>query len=166
MTYWLLIPFLGLIALFQSTLVPLFAIGGLKIDLPLMIIVSWGLLSAPGDAAIWGFIIGIFLDVFSGLPFGTTAIAMTAIGLLMGLAQSALFRSNLILPPASAVIATFAYDLLILAIVYTLGWPVNWNDQLIRVILPTSILNGLTLPITYFPLQRLHHRLNPQVEWG
>jgi rod shape-determining protein MreD len=106
MTYWLLVPLLGLIAILQATLVPLINLGGLKLDLPLLIIVSWGLLGTPGDAAIWGFITGLFLDLLSGLPFGTTAFAMTAVGLLLGVTQSALFRSNVILPPISAAIAT------------------------------------------------------------
>lgn len=165
MTYWLLIPLLGIIAVLQVTFVPLVNINGLKIDLPLLMVVAWGLLSLPGEAAVWGFIAGIFLDLFSGLPFGLQTIALTCIGLLMGLAQTTIFRSNVILPPAAVLFATIAYHVLMLAILSTLGWQIAWSDHLLRVTLPSAVLNMVAFPITYFPLQVLHRRLRPQVEW-
>ena len=165
MTLWVLIPFLGLVAVLQATIVPLVAIAGFKIDLPLLLVVAWGLLSLPGEAAVWGFIAGIFLDLTSGLPFGTQTIALTSIGLLMGLAQTTIFHSNIILPPAAVMLATLGYHVIILGILSTIGWQIPWNDYLLRVTLPTAILNTIALPITYFPLQRLNRRLRPQVEW-
>lgn len=165
MSNWLLIPLLGIIAVLQVTFVPLVNISGFKIDLPLLTVVAWGLLSLPGEAAVWGFIAGIFLDLFSGLPFGLQTIALTCIGLLMGLAQTTIFRSNVILPPAAVLFATVAYHVLMLAILSTLGWQIAWSDYLLRVTLPSAVLNTVAFPITYFPLQRLHRRLRPQVEW-
>jgi rod shape-determining protein MreD len=165
MSYWFIVPVLGLSAFLQATLVPLLAIGGWKVDLPLLVIVSWGLLSVPGEAGLWGFIAGIFLDLFSGLPFGTQTLALTSIGLLMGLTQTTIFTTNVILPPAAILIATIAYDVLILAIISTVGTPVQWNDYLLYRILPTAILNTIALPLIYFPLLRLHRRLYPQIEW-
>ncbi len=156
---------LALAAILQATFVPLVTIGGFKVDLPLLIVVSWGLLGAPGQAAVWGLIAGLFLDLLSGLPFGTQTFALTSIGLLLGLTQTTIFRTNLLLPPAAAFVATFAYDLVVLAVLSTLGWTIPWNDYALRVILPTAILNTIALPIVYFPLQRLYHLWNPRVEW-
>ncbi len=144
---------------------PLLAIGGWKIDLPLLIIVSWGLLSVPGEAGLWGFIAGVFLDLLSGLPFGTQTLALTSIGLLMGLTQTTIFTTNVILPPAAILMATIGYDVLILAIVSTLGAPIQWNDYVIYRILPTAILNTFALPLVYFPLLRLRRQVYPQIEW-
>lgn len=165
MSYWFIVPALAVSAFLQATLVPHLAIGGWKIDLPLLVIVSWGLLSIPGEAGLWGFIAGVFLDLFSGLPFGTQTLALTSIGLLMGLTQTTIFSTNVILPPAAILIATLAYDVLILAVVSTVGTPVQWNDYLIYRILPTAILNTLALPLVYFPLLRLHRYVYPQIEW-
>jgi cell shape-determining protein MreD len=53
-----------------------------------------------------------------------------------------------------------------LAILSTLGWQIAWNDYLLRVTLPTAVLNTVAFPLAYFPLQRLYRRLRPQVEWG
>ncbi len=165
MTYWLVVPFLALVAVLQTTVVPLVTIVGYKVDLPLLVIVTWGLLSAPGEAAIWGFIAGLFLDLTSGLPFGTQTIALTGTGLLMSLAQTTIFRSNVILPPAATALATVGYDVLILAILNTMGWQIAWSDYMLYIVLPTALLNTATLPIAYFPLQRLYRRLRPRVEW-
>lgn len=165
MSLWFLIPLLGLTAVAQTTLVPLISIGGLKMDLPLMVVVAWGLTSLPGDAAVWGFIAGVFLDLFSGMPFGTQTFALTIIGLLLGLVQTTIFRSNVILPPVAMALATLAYNVLVLAVLSTLGWQIAWGNYLARVTLPTALLNTITLPIAYFPLQRLYRHLRPQVEW-
>ncbi len=165
MSYWIIVPALGLSAFLQATLMPLLAIGGGKIDLPLLVVVSWGLLSLPGEAALWGFVAGIFLDLLSGLPFGTQTLALTAIGLLMGLTQTTIFTTNVILPPAAILVATLAYDVLILAMMSTLGTPVQWNDYLIFRILPTALFNTLALPLVYFPLLRLHRHAYPRIEW-
>ncbi len=165
MIYWFVVPALALAAILQATFVPLLAIGGFKVDLPLLIVVAWGLLGAPGQAAVWGLLAGLFLDLLSGLPFGTQTLALTSIGLLLGLTQTTIFRTNLILPPAAAFAATFAYNIVILAILNTLGWAIQWDDYALRVILPTAILNMLALPLVYFPLQRLYHRWYPRVEW-
>ncbi len=165
MFYWVLIPALALAAIVQATIVPLLAIGGFKVDLPLLIVVSWGLLGAPGQAAVWGMLAGLFLDLLSGLPFGTQTFALASIGLLLGLTQTTIFHTNLILPPAAAFAATFAYNIIVLAVLSTLGWVIQWDEYVLRVMLPTAILNTIALPLVYFPLQRLYHRINPQVEW-
>ncbi len=165
MVYWVLVPALAFAAVLQVTLVPLLAIGGFKVDLPLLIVVSWGLLGAPGQAAVWGLTAGLFLDLLSGLPFGTQTFALASIGLLLGLTQTTIFQTNLILPPAAMFAATFAYNIIILAVLSTLGWAIQWDEYALRVILPTAILNTIALPAVYFPLQRLYHRTNPQVEW-
>ncbi len=165
MTPWLLIPFFAIVSVVQTSVMPMVSIAGLKPDLALLIVVAWGLISVPGEAAVWGFCAGVFLDLASGLPFGTQTLALTGVGLLLSLAQTNIFRSNLLLPPAAMMIATFIDNLIILGILSTLGWQINWGDYLTWITLPTALINTLVLPLAYFPLQRLQRRLHPQVEW-
>ncbi len=164
MTLWLLIPLLALATLFQVTLMPTLPFIGYKLDLPLILIVAWGLLAPFGEAAEWGFIVGIFLDLASGLPFGIHMLALTTVGLLMGVGQTAFFRGNLIAPPVAMILATLLYHLVILGILALLNWDIVWNDYLIYVTLPTAILNAFALPFVYVPLQRLQRRLRPRLE--
>ena len=94
MPLWIAIPFVLLAALCQATFLPLVNIQGYKIDFALVLVVAWGLLGKAGEAAVWGFVAGIFLDLTSSLPFGSHTIALTGIGLLIQYAQSNSIRDN------------------------------------------------------------------------
>jgi rod shape-determining protein MreD len=165
MTLWLLVPMLALVAILQVAWLPLIPIFGFKIDLALAVVVSWGLIGPVGQAAQWGFIVGIFLDLASGLPFGIHMLTLTAIGLLIGLGQTTFFRGNLIAPPLLMFAAVFFDHILILAILSLFNWQIEWSDYLLRVTLPTSILNMFIAPLVYLPLQFLQRRLYPQMEF-
>jgi rod shape-determining protein MreD len=152
MSLWLLIPFLLFVAIVQTSLVPLAPVLGLKIDLPLIVIVAQGLVGSAGSAAQWGFIVGLFLDLASGLPFGIHALALTGIGVLMDLGQAIYFRGNLLAPPVAIVSATIVYQVLILAVLSLSTAALPWGDYLLRIVLPTALLNTLAFPFVYFPM--------------
>lgn len=167
MSFWILIPLLALFAIIQIAWLPLIPIFGFKPDVPLILVVAWGLLGPLGQAAQWGFIVGIFLDLASGLPFGIHTLTLTLIGLGVGLAQRAFFSGNLIAPPVTMILATLLDHLLILGILALLNWQINWGDYLLRRTLPTAILNTLAIPFVFFPLQFLQRRFaeRPRVEF-
>ena len=164
MTLWLLVPLLLLVSIIQVTVLPLVSIAGYKIDLALMLVVAQSLVGTPGTASQWGFIVGIFLDLASGLPFGIHALTLTAIGVLMDLGEDAFFRGNVLAPPIAMISATFVYNILILAILSLMNWSINWGDYLVRIILPSAVLNTVAMPMTYFPLQWLQRRIRPRLE--
>ncbi len=165
MSPWFLIPFFALVAVVQTAVLPWVAVAGYKVDLGVVIVVSWGLVSLPGEAAAWGLVAGLFLDLMSGLPFGTQTLALTVVGVLMGLVQLVIFRDNLLLPPTATFAATIVYYVLILTVLTTLGWPVEWEEYLLRIALPAAILNTAVLPLIYFPLAGLYRFWHPQVDW-
>ncbi len=165
MPAWILIPLLGIVAVVQVAWLPLIPIFGFKIDLALIVVVTWGLVGPIGQAAQWGFIVGLFLDLASGLPFGIHTLTLTTVGLLVGLGQTTFFRGNLIAPPAMMFVATIFYNVFVLAILSLLNWDINWTDYLFRVILPTSLLNTVVGPLAYFPLQWLQQKLYPGLEF-
>lgn len=161
MNLWILIPFFFLVAIAQAVWIPLFSIAGFRVDLALVLVVAWGLGSPAGEAAVWGFIAGIFLDLLSGLPLGTQTIALTAIGWLMGLAPLNVFQENVLLPPAAMIVATLVYDLFVLGILAVLNTSIAWSDYLLRVTLPSAILNTIAFPFIYLPMQWFTRRRRP-----
>lgn len=165
MPAWILIPLLGIVAIVQVAWLPLIPIFGFKIDLALIVVVTWGLVGPIGQAAQWGFVVGLCLDLASGLPFGIHTLTLTVVGLLVGLGQTTFFRGNLIAPPAMMLAATFFYNVFVLAILSLLNWNISWTDYLLRVILPSSILNTVVGPLAYFPLQWLQQKLYPGLEF-
>jgi rod shape-determining protein MreD len=165
MSYWILIPILFLVAVFQTTLLPLVPIFGFTIDFALVLVIGWGLLGPAWEAAQWGFIVGIFLDVASGLPFGAHALALTLIGLAMSAAQLVFFRGNLATPPFAGMLGTLAYNLILLGVLSLAGRTIEWNEYVFRITLPTALLNTLVLTLLYFPLQWIARHVNPQLEF-
>lgn len=159
MTIYLVVPLLAIIALLQSTIVPHLAIWGVFADLPLLVVVSWGLLGGPREGILWGFIAGFAVDLLSGAPFGAATLAMMAVGFLSGLGEAAVFRGHIALPLLIMFLATFLYDLIFLLVVRMSGTPVAWVDSLFRLILPSAILNVVLTPVIFLLVRWLHTRL-------
>lgn len=142
----------------QSTVIPHLAIGWVKPDLMLLVVISWSILRGTREGIVWGLVGGIALDLLSGAPFGVFALAMALVSLLTGLGEINVFRTNVALPLATISLATIAYNLVSLFLLQASGWPIDWGDSLLRIILPTTILNALLMPLVYRSLRWLHRR--------
>jgi rod shape-determining protein MreD len=158
-TIYLVIPLLLAIALLQATIVPHLAIWGVFPDLPLIIVASWGLLRGPREGLTWGFVAGIAIDLFAGAPFGAATLSLTVIGLLSGLGATSALRTRLILPMAFVFLATLLYDVLFLLMVQISGQFVPWVENVLRIILPSAVLNALLTPVFIELLRIIHQRL-------
>ncbi|MBI5650978.1 MAG: rod shape-determining protein MreD [Chloroflexi bacterium] len=165
MSYWFLIPFLFFIAIIQATLLPPAPWFGLRVDVPLVLVIAWGMVGPAWQAARWGFILGIFLDLTSGMPFGAQTLALTSIGLALGAGQAIFFRGNIIAPPIATLFGTLVYHLALLAILALTKQPAQWDEVMLRVTLPAALLNTLALPLVYLPLRWFAQRLYPQMDF-
>ena len=152
MSLWLLIPLLAIAAIIQSTLVPDLLIAGFKLDFTLMLVLSRGLTAQDGKAFGWGLGLGVFLDLASGLPFGSLTLALTIIGALTSLEIVDGLRGNLIFAPAAMIVATLVEHVIVLTLLALTNHTVEWSDYLISVTLPSAILNTFFLPVVYFPV--------------
>ena len=158
MTIYLVVPLLVTVAILQSTLVSHFRIWGVFADLPLLVVVSWGLLRGPREGLIWGFIAGVTVDLFSGAPFGAATFGLMAAGFISGLGQSTVFRSQLLLPLLAVLLATIVYDILFMIVVWISGNPVSWLDSLFRLVLPSAVLNAVLTPVVFVIMRWLNTR--------
>ena len=166
MTIYLIVPLLAIVAILQSTLVSHFRIWGVFADLPLLVVVSWGLLRGSREGLIWGFIAGLAVDLFSGAPFGAATFGLMAAGSLSGLGQSTVFRSQLFLPLIAVLLATVVYDMLFLLVVWISGYPVSWLDSLFRLVLPSAALNAALTPVVFVIMRWLNTRFGrEEMEW-
>jgi rod shape-determining protein MreD len=164
MPLWILVPLLAFVATIQITLLTPLPLVGVKPELALMLVVTWAMLAPLGEAAVWGFILGVFLDLASGMPFGMHTLVLTLLGWLIGWAQTTFFRGNLLAPPLAMLLATFAYHVVLLALLSLFNTPIDWLAYLGRVTLPAALVHTLGLPLLYFPLQRLARWRYPQMQ--
>ncbi|MBI4670392.1 MAG: rod shape-determining protein MreD [Chloroflexi bacterium] len=165
MSPYLVVPLLALVAVAQTTLAPILLPGPVRPDLMLMLVVGWGVVHGSGQATLWGFGGGIFLDLFSGTPFGLHALSLGAIGFLADTLQTNFFRSNILIPLATILVATLMVDIGQAAAMQTLGYTINWAFYIFNVVIPTAILNTALMPLMYWVLRRLDRVVRPRLTW-
>jgi len=165
-TVYLVVPLLFIVALVQSTIVPHLSIWGVFADLPLLFVVSWSLLRGSREGAVWGFVAGVAVDLFSGAPFGAATLSLIVAGLLGGLGQATVYRTHLVLPVIVMFLATIVYDLLFLLIVQISGQSADWLGSLFRLILPSAMLNAVLTPPIFLTMRWFYNRFGrEEMEW-
>lgn len=158
MNVYATILLLSAVAIVQTTAMPHLTIMGVKPDLILLMVISWSLLRGAQEGVIWALVGGMGLDLLSGDPFGTSTVALVALSLLAGVGELSVFRTHLALPLIAALIATLAYDLFFLLLLYAEGRSIAWADSLIKVVLPSTLFNVLLAPFVYKALYWLHRK--------
>lgn len=165
MSPYLVVPLLILVALVQTTILPMFFPGAVRPDLMLMLVVGWGVVHGNGQATLLGFGGGIILDLLSATPFGLYALTLGAIGFLADALQTTFFRSNIFIPLATIFVATLMVYIGQAAALQTLGYALNWTVYIFNVVLPTAILNTALMPFMYWGLRRLDRVVRPRLTW-
>ncbi len=165
MSPYLLIPLFTLIAAVQAALVPLLPTGEARPDLFLLLVVGWGIVHGGGEATLLGLAGGLFLDLLSSAPFGIQTLGLTAVGLLADLMETNFFRSNLLVTLATIFGATLLFHVMEAAAMQTLGYPIDWQPYLLRVVLPTAVFNTALMPFVYALLRRIEGRTRPRLTW-
>lgn len=155
MPLYLVAPILAVLAVLQSTLVPLLPLGNLRPDLILVVVLGWGAVSNSRDAVAWGLVGGLALDILTGLPFGLHAVTLGVVGLIADLLGVDFFRSNIVTPLITAFIATMLYYAMALALLQVSGRAVDWPVWMARIVLPAALVNTLLMPFALLLLQRL-----------
>lgn len=162
MTIYLVIPLMLFAALLQVALIPHLSLWGVFADLPLLLVLSWGLLRGSRQGALWGFVAGLFVDFFSGGPFGAATLSLMAAGALSGLGQTIVFRHYLLMTPLVAVLGTLVYDLLFLLVLAATGHTVIWLETAVRIVFPSAVLNACLILIVLGFTRLLHLRFGQE----
>jgi rod shape-determining protein MreD len=158
------IMLLGLVAILKSTLMPHLRVLGGAPDLMLMMVASWALLAPHTEAFFWAFVGGVAQDLLSGVPLGTSSLALLVVALLANMLQAQLYRSNVVIPLFVTLVGSVVFYLVVMGVLTLTGHAVDWIYTLLNIAAPTVILNLiLALPI-FVVMTRLYERLNPRLE--
>jgi rod shape-determining protein MreD len=165
-TLYLVLPLVVVVAVLQTTVLSHLTVWGVFVDLPLLIVVSWSLAQGPREGMVWGFVVGIAVDLFSGAPFGAATLSLMAASGLAALGRRSVFAARVVFPVVIAFLATILYDLSFLSIVWVSGRPVSWLDSLFRIILPSAALNAVLMPAVFAAMRVLSSRFSQEeMEW-
>jgi rod shape-determining protein MreD len=157
-TIYLVIPLLVVVAVLQTTVVSHLTIWGVFADLPLLLVVSWGLLRGTREGMVWGFVGGLVVDLLSAAPFGAASLSLLAVGFLSGLGKATVFRAHVALPLVTVFLATIVYDLIFLFVLQISGQTVTWLSSLFRIALPSAALNAVLTPVVFGMMRWLYTR--------
>lgn len=161
MAYLIGFPLLLALTIVQSTImVHLHLLNG-RPDLVLLAVVSWSLVGRAEEAMIWGVVGGLLLDLLSGYPLGSSALALVLIAFLVSLAEGRLWEVNLVLPLGVMLAASLVYHVLSLLTLPFLGRQIDLLFAAGRVILPSTFLNMLLALPAFQLAQALRNRLYP-----
>jgi rod shape-determining protein MreD len=160
------VPLLTLLALLQVTAGHRVSVMAVQPDLMLLVVIAWGLLCGSRQGVIWGFVGGFSLSLFSGAPLGVSALALMAVGALTGLGRARVYRAQLLLPVLATLVTSALHGLLWLLLLYVSGHQVAWLDTIVRVTLPSMVLNSILIVPVYALLRWLHRRLGrEELDW-
>jgi cell shape-determining protein MreD len=102
---------------------------------------------------------GFLLGLVDGAPLGTAIIAMAPLALLQDVRGSQLREGGLTLAVIFVVIMTVVYHIVYLLMFTMRGEAASWPQAMTRVVIPTVLLNAVTLVPCYWVLSLFSHEL-------
>lgn len=134
-----------------------------------LLVVAVCLIEGLYDAIMWAFIGGLMLDLMSGpvLPIGSNALTLVLVALLSSLGQANPFHNRIVVPLVTVFIATIFYNMMIMLLGVILSHPEAIIDNILRVAVPSAILNAILMPVVYSSVLWLSERVGRRVriEW-
>jgi rod shape-determining protein MreD len=149
------------LALAQSALLP--RLGGLTLNLLLLLTICHALLAGPASAARWAFYGGLSLDICAGSTLGSHVLALLAATLLPALMLVRLSRRNWLLPILGVALGTVAYYVLLGLITTLLVAPVDPRAYGVVVALPGVFLAVIPALPLFLALRWLEVRRRGEV---
>jgi rod shape-determining protein MreD len=146
--------FLVLMALLQTTVLPMGHFIGITPDLVLVSLLLWSTSREPREGLAWAFGIGIFLDLLTISPLGSTALALLPVAVTGWLGRSRFFQSGLLFPLLITMAATLTHSLALLLLAPLTGNHLNVIAAM-RLALLGALLNAVVVPPLYLIVQIL-----------
>ena len=146
-------------ALVQCTVVPVFGVGGVVPDLPIVLTVLLALRFGPEAGCLTGFALGLAQDAVAGGPLGLHALSKALIGFAAGDLPRWILIRRPIVPVALAILATVVDGLARFALLQAFHYPAPLGELFTRVIVPQAGYNGvLAIAALAWPVGRLLRR--------
>jgi len=141
----------------QTSVIPSFAIAGIRPALVLMSSITLATVSDDARALYWAFVGGLLVDLLSATPLGVNALIFTLIVYVVGGQGRRFDRANLLFPVAAGAAATLLYyPALVIALQFQ-GFDIDWGRQ-VWGRLPRAVAVNAGATILIYPAVRLVER--------
>ena len=154
-------------AVLQVTLAPRLELFGAFPNFVLLAVAGWTLVRGAGPGIRWAIAGGLLLDLLAPGPLGVHALALAVATYGTGFLKRSFEPDPVLLPAASAALATVAYNLVLIAVSELLGNPVAFLPALQAWVAPSALYDAALLPPLLLWLRRLDRAVPEQVaiEW-
>ena len=153
-------PFLLLLAVLQTAVMPLFPILGSVPQLLFLVALAWGSLRGVNEGVVWAFVAGACQDLFSTIPMGVSSLAFMAAVFVAVMAAQVIPQNRFFLPLLQGAVGTFVflgvYFLLLTVMGYGLGLATAVSFT------PLVILHSILILPIYWLLNSLINTLQPR----
>jgi rod shape-determining protein MreD len=139
--------------LLQTTIFAEINLLGAKPELMYLITIAFGMLEGPASGAITGFVGGMAQDFLLDAPKGITALTLTLLGYVIGMARQFIVSPSPVLPVVLVALGTFAGVVFYGVVSFLLGQLDSTWLYLLRVAVLSAIYNAILTPLV-FPIMR------------
>jgi rod shape-determining protein MreD len=155
------IPLLAFLAVLQSTILSHIRLLDGRPDAVLIAVVGWSIAGRTNQAMVWGLIGGAFLDLYSGVPFGSTSVALVIVAYLVSFPEGRFWESHVVMPLGIMLVASVVFHVLGIGTLLAIGQPIDLDTALTRVLLPSTFMNLVLILPTVQIANGLAQRLYP-----
>jgi rod shape-determining protein MreD len=145
---------LFILVFFQSLLSDLVSLWGIRLDLGIIILVYVALTRGPTYGIIFGFAIGLLLDVFTPATLGWGALVKCLIGFILGSFKDSLYLESLYSKGAVILLALLLNDLLYYLMVT--GVNASTFNTLTGWSLPSAVYTSVVGILIFQIMNRMH----------
>ena len=167
MAYAIGLPLMALLAILQSAVASQLRLADGRADLVLVAVVAWALTGRSQEAMVLGLAGGLFLDLLSALPLGSTGLAMVLVAFVVSLTEGRLWGAHLLTPLGVVFAASSFFSAYMLLASVIVGARVDVPSLASRILLPETFLNMLlAIPAAQLATGLKRALVPPEVEIG
>jgi rod shape-determining protein MreD len=159
MGYYIAIPLLALAAALESSVLPYLRLYSGQPSLVLVLVLCWGLHARLEEALFWAFIGGIFHDLLSIMPIGTSAIAPIVILFGVEVIRKQVYRVSIVTLMGMVLAGTVLHEVVVFVVLAMIGAPRDLGEVLPYVLLPEIFYNLIVMLPLYVILRFIQRRI-------
>jgi rod shape-determining protein MreD len=157
MGYYLAIPLLALAAALESSVLPFLRLYNGQPGMVLLMVLCWGLHAPLEEALFWAFIGGIFQDLLSITPLGTSTIALVIVLFGAEIIRKQVYRVSIITLMGMILGGTILHQVVVFIVLSLIGAPRDLGEVLTYILVP-EIFYNLVLMLPVYVILRVFQR--------
>ena len=160
MGYYLAIPLLAIAASLEASVLPYLRLYSGQPAIVLLLVLCWGLHAPLEEALFWAFVGGIFHDLLSITPLGTSTIALVIVLFGVEVIRKQVYRVSIITLMGMVLTSTVLHEVIVFIVLAVIGAPRDLAEVLPYVLVPEIFYNLILMLPIYVILRFIQRRIH------